>query len=200
MALEQQRCCLNELEDARAINAQQRQGLAEAQAKHGELSAELQQKEATLATCQAANSSTKHTISSTQQQRQVLRTALQDMQQAFIADCAALHSQAAALLAELRCRNLAALEGALPEEFCFTDHPGDAAAYVSDAGGGGCMAGAAAAAAGGLAGKQQQLMYEPQETEEEWPGMGDAAALLYDGGLLQCSGAGRPAEQQVQQL
>jgi hypothetical protein len=43
---------LQELEDARAINAQQRHGFAEAQAKHGELHAELQQKEASLATCQ----------------------------------------------------------------------------------------------------------------------------------------------------
>jgi hypothetical protein len=43
---------LQEVEDARAINAQQRHGFAEAQAKHGELHAELQQKEASLATCQ----------------------------------------------------------------------------------------------------------------------------------------------------
>jgi hypothetical protein len=45
-------CCLQELEDARAVNMQQRQALAEAQAKHGELTAELQQKETSLATCQ----------------------------------------------------------------------------------------------------------------------------------------------------
>lgn len=44
--------CLQELEDARAVNAQHRQALAEAQAKHGELTAELQQKEASMATCQ----------------------------------------------------------------------------------------------------------------------------------------------------
>jgi hypothetical protein len=43
---------LQELEDARAINAQQRHGFAEAQAKHAELHADLQQKEASLATCQ----------------------------------------------------------------------------------------------------------------------------------------------------
>jgi hypothetical protein len=45
---------LQELDDARGINAQQRQGLAEAQAKHGELAAELQQKEASLATNQVS--------------------------------------------------------------------------------------------------------------------------------------------------
>jgi hypothetical protein len=117
------------------------------------------------------------------------------MQQAFIADCAALHSQAAALLAELRCRNLAGLKGALPEEFCLTDHSlGDAAAYVTAGGGA-----AAGKVAGGLAGKQQQLMFEPQEAEEEWSGMGDAAALLYSGGLLQCGGSVCPAEQQMQE-
>jgi hypothetical protein len=140
---------------------------------------------------QAANASAKETIASTQQQRTALRTALQDMQQAFINDCAALHSQAAALLAELRCRNLAGLEGALPEEFCLTDHSmGDAAAYVTAGGG---------PAAGKLAGKQQQLMFEPKDAEEEWSGIGDAAALLYSGGLLQCGGSACPAEQQMQQ-
>jgi hypothetical protein len=117
------------------------------------------------------------------------------MQQAFIKDCAALHSQAAALLAELRCRNLAGLEGALPEEFCLTDHSmGDAAVYVTAGGGP-----AAGKLAGGLAGKQQQLMFEAKDAEEEWSGIGDAAALLYSGGLLQCGGGACPAEQQMQQ-
>jgi hypothetical protein len=122
------------------------------------------------------------------------------MQQAFIAHCAALHSQAAALLAQLRCQNLAGLEGALPEEFCcLTDNLGDAAAYVS-APAGKAMAGGSTA----LAGKQQQLMYEPQDEQEEWAGMGDAAALLYSGGMAQCGAGGdgsrsaQPAEQQMQ--
>lgn len=141
---------------------------------------------------QTCNASAKQTIASTQQQRQALRQALQEMQQAFIADCVALHSHAAVLLGELRCRNLAGLEGALPEEFGLADASGDAAAYVTAAAGGKAGAGAANA----LAGKQQQLMFEPRQAEEEWCGMGDAAALLYSGGLLQCGGGA--AEHQLQ--
>ncbi|WIA38717.1 hypothetical protein OEZ86_002017 [Tetradesmus obliquus] len=189
---QQEEILSKELEDARAVNAQHRQALAEAQAKHGELTAELQQKEASMATCQTCNASAKQTIASTQQQRQALRQALQEMQQAFIADCAALHSHAAVLLGELRCRNLAGLEGALPEEFGLADASGDAAAYVTAAAGAKAGAGAACA----LAGKQQQLMFEPRQAEEEWCGMGDAAALLYSGGLLQCGGGA--AEHQLQ--